>query len=51
MTYRVLVLPDPKAMTPALLKKIRALVKAGATVVATGTPPETSPSLPDFPRV
>lgn len=50
MSYRVLVLPPAKTMTPALLEKIRALAQAGATVVASGTRPQTSPSLQDFPK-
>ncbi|MCS7224542.1 MAG: glycosyl hydrolase [Armatimonadetes bacterium] len=47
-SYAVLVLPDRREMTPALLRRIRDLVKAGATVV--GPKPEKSPSLTDFPR-
>jgi len=47
MTYRLLVLPDIKAMTPPLLRKIRELVEAGATVV--GPRPLKSPSLSDYP--
>ena len=39
-SYRLLVLPQVETMTPALLAKIRDLVKAGATVV--GTPPVKS---------
>jgi hypothetical protein len=35
-------------MTPALLEKIVALIKAGATVI--GAPPLRSPGLSDFPR-
>lgn len=49
MSYHVLVLPPVKTMTPALLEKIRVLVTAGAVVVATGTYPQTSPSLQNFP--
>ncbi len=48
MTYRVLALAPVRAMTPALLRKIKQLVENGATVV--GAPPEQSPSLTDFPR-
>jgi len=48
MTYRVLVLPYCKAMTPALLTKIKQLVIDGATVI--GAPPQRSPSLADFPH-
>jgi hypothetical protein len=46
-SYRLMVLPQVETMTPALLAKIRDLVKAGATVV--GTPPAKSPSLSDYP--
>jgi hypothetical protein len=48
MTYRLLVLPDIRIMTPPLLRKIRELVEAGATVV--GPPPLKSPSLSDYPE-
>lgn len=48
MNYRVLVLPQQAAMTPALAEKIKSLVAAGATVV--GPRPETSPSLQDYPK-
>src|SRR5207248_79741 len=48
MTYRVLVLPERPTITPALLRKVRGLVAAGATVV--GPKPHGSPSLADFPR-
>jgi len=47
-TYRVLVLPEMETMTPALLRKVRDLVKAGATVI--GPRPLKSPSLSDYPR-
>jgi hypothetical protein len=46
-SYRLMVLPQVETMTPALLAKIRDLVKAGATVV--GTPPAKSPSLSGYP--
>ena len=46
-SYRVMVLPQVQTMTPALLAKIRDLVKAGATIV--GNPPLKSPSLSDYP--
>jgi hypothetical protein len=42
-----MVLSQVETMTPALLAKIRDLVKAGATVV--GTPPLKSPSLSGYP--
>jgi hypothetical protein len=48
VTYRVLALPESATMRPELLRRIRDLVKAGATVV--GTPPSRSPSLEDFPK-
>jgi len=41
-SYRILVLPELRTMTPALLAKIKSLVRAGATVF--GPPPEKSPS-------
>jgi len=46
-SYRMMVLPQVETMTPALLGKIRDLVKAGATVV--GNPPLKSPSLSGYP--
>ena len=42
MSYRVLVLPQVETMTPRLLRKIKELVEAGATVVAP-SPPQKSP--------
>jgi len=48
MSYRVLELPNVPAMTPALLGKIRDLVRAGATVI--GSPPARSPSLAGYPQ-
>ncbi len=47
MSYRLLVLPDCKTMTPALLGKITDLVRAGATIV--GPRPLKSPSLVGYP--
>ena len=47
MAYRLLVLPDREAISPEALRKIGALVKAGATVV--GRKPERSNSLRGFP--
>ncbi|HTY36591.1 MAG TPA: glycosyl hydrolase [Bacteroidota bacterium] len=47
MSYRVLVLPERETMTPALLKKIKDLVEAGATVV--GPRVLKSPSLSRYP--
>jgi hypothetical protein len=48
MSYRVLVLPERETMTPTLLRKIRDLVAAGATVV--GPRPRKSPSLSGYPE-
>ena len=48
MSYRVLVLPEVETMTPALLRRIKELVAAGATVI--GMPPVKSPSLSDYPK-
>ena len=48
MSYRVLVLPTGRSMTPKLLAKIKELVVAGATVV--GPRPSVSPSLADYPH-
>jgi len=47
MSYRVLVLPDRTTMLPAIARKVRDLVDAGATVI--GPKPATSPSLQDYP--
>jgi hypothetical protein len=47
-SYRLLVLPRWKTMTPALLAKIIRLVESGATVL--GAPPISSPSLSDYPQ-
>lgn len=46
-SYKVLVLPFSVTMTPALLEKIVALIRNGATVI--GAPPMRSPSLSDYP--
>ena len=50
MGYRYLVLPHRPgwAVSPAVLRKVRALVEAGVTVV--GPPPERAVGLTDFPR-
>jgi hypothetical protein len=48
MSYRLLVLPEARTMTPALLGKIKELVQAGATVL--GPRPLRSPSLAGFPK-
>jgi len=47
MSYRLLVLPETRTMTPRLAEKIKELVEAGATVV--GPRPLRSPTLTDFP--
>jgi len=48
MSYRVLVLPDVATMTPRLLRKIKQLVEAGATVIGGAKPPAKSPGLADM---
>ncbi len=48
MRYRVLVLPATDAMTPALLRKVKDLAEAGATII--GSPPRRSPGLTDYPE-
>ncbi len=47
-TYRVLVLPELTTMRPELLRRVRDLVSAGATVI--GPPPSRSPSLENYPK-
>ncbi len=47
MSYRLLVLPRIESMTPRLLEKLAALVKAGAAIQ--GVKPLKSPSLVQFP--
>jgi hypothetical protein len=47
MSYRMLILPQVRVMTPALIRKIADLVRDGATVV--GPKPLASPSLGGFP--
>ena len=47
MSYRVLVLPDRTTMTPAVARKVRELIGAGAVII--GPKPKASPSLQDFP--
>ncbi len=46
-SYRVLVLPDFKTMTPGLLQKIELLIKKGAMII--GSPPLKSPGLTNYP--
>ncbi len=48
MSYRLLVLPQVTTMTPPLLRKVKELVEAGATVL--GPRPLKSPSLSDYPK-
>ncbi len=48
MSYRVLVLPERKTITPKLLRKVRELVAAGATVI--GPRPQKSPGLSGYPQ-
>jgi hypothetical protein len=45
--YAVLVLPERETMTPALLRKVRDLAAAGATII--GPRPRKSPSLTGYP--
>jgi hypothetical protein len=47
MSYRVLVLADSRTMSPALLRKLTELVRAGATII--GPRPLKSPSLAGYP--
>jgi len=47
MSYRLLILPERETMTPPLLRKIKNLVKAGATVV--GPRVLKSPNLSGYP--
>ncbi|MCX6972340.1 MAG: glycosyl hydrolase [Verrucomicrobia bacterium] len=48
MNYRLMVLPPYETMTPSLLRKIKGLVEAGATVI--GQRPVKSPSLTGYPK-
>lgn len=47
LSYRLLVLSETRTMTPRLLRKLKELVEAGATVL--GPRPLKSPSLSDYP--
>ncbi len=47
MSYRLLVLPDAKTMPVAVIKKLRQLIEAGATVI--GPKPLTAPGLINYP--
>jgi hypothetical protein len=48
MQYRLLILPDLETMRPAVLRKIRDLVKEG--LIITGAAPLRSPSLSGYPQ-
>ena len=48
ITYRMLVLPQRKTMPVEVLRKIKELMSAGATVV--GSKPEKDPGLTDYPQ-
>jgi hypothetical protein len=48
MSYRLLVLSESRAMTPRLLRKLKELVEAGATIL--GPRPLKSPSLSGYPQ-
>ncbi len=48
MSYRVLVLPNTTRMPVPVAKKIKELVKAGATVI--GPKPNTDPGLKNYPK-
>ena len=47
MSYRALAIAPMQTMTLALMRKIRDLANAGATIIATDKPPVKSPSLSD----
>lgn len=47
MSYRMMVLPDRKTISPAVLKKLGEFIEAGATIV--GPKPERSNSLRGYP--
>jgi len=47
-SYRLLVLPPGETMRPEVLRKLKALVAAGATVI--GPAPKKSPSLENYPK-
>lgn len=47
-SYRVLVLPPGETMRPEVLRRLKTLVDAGATVV--GPAPKKSPSLENYPK-
>jgi hypothetical protein len=49
MSYRALVLPDTTRMTPELLRKVKELAEAGATIFGP-TRPTKAPGLTDYPK-
>jgi hypothetical protein len=49
LSYRALVLPDTTRMTPALLRKVKELQAAGATIIGS-TRPAKAPGLADYPE-
>lgn len=49
LSYRLLVIPDTPAMTPALLRRIRDLVREGGIALVSGPPPVRAPGLTDHP--
>lgn len=48
VSYRLLVLPTQRTMSPTVLRKIQGLIEAGATVL--GEKPEHAPGLGDWPK-
>lgn len=48
MEYSILVLPTEATMTPGMLRKVKSLLRAGATVM--GHAPEKSPGLSNYPH-
>ncbi len=48
MSYRLLVLPERRAMSPRILRKVRELVEAGATVI--GPKAKRAPGLSGYPE-
>jgi alpha-L-rhamnosidase len=48
MNYRVLVLPESETMTLPLIRKLKQLAEAGATIVAGAKRPQASPSLAEI---
>ncbi len=48
ISYRIMILPELKTMRPELLRKIRSLVREGATIL--GPSPQYSPSMRNYPN-